>query len=79
VRGVSSSAVSRTASSWLRSRAGRRVARPAGVDEANADEQPTHRGIVSAGVRSRRESQRQRSPETFDELVRSLAARRFWR
>jgi hypothetical protein len=47
-------------------------------EPAAGDERPTHRGIVSAGVRSRREPQPQR-PQTFDEMLRSFSSGRHWR
>jgi hypothetical protein len=74
---VSSSSVPRTASSWLRARAGRRVARPNLPANAGGEE-PTHVGVVSAGVRTRREPQPTR-PQTFADVLRSFNAGRHWR
>jgi hypothetical protein len=72
------SSVPRTGSAWLRARAGRRTARPSGIVEAQAgDEQATRRGIVSAGVRTRREPQPTR-PQTFADLLRQFNAGRHW-
>jgi hypothetical protein len=67
---VSSSSVSRTASSWLRRRARRPVARPAGVETNTGEQRPTRTGIVRAGVRTRREPQPTR-PQTFADMLRA--------